>query len=48
MKCTYCKGEVKPNCDWNQGRCPHIPAPADTFLVRFHNLIECIKGIFKR
>lgn len=23
MKCNTCRQEVQPNCDWNQGRCPH-------------------------
>jgi len=23
MKCNLCRSEVKPDCDYNQGRCPH-------------------------
>jgi hypothetical protein len=23
MKCNFCRTEVKPDCDYNQGRCPH-------------------------
>ena len=23
MKCDFCRNEVKPDCDYNQGRCPH-------------------------
>ena len=23
MKCDVCRHEVKPDCDYNQGRCPH-------------------------
>jgi len=22
-KCEVCRQEIKTNCDWNQGRCPH-------------------------
>ena len=24
-KCNTCQQEVHLNCDWNQGRCPHVP-----------------------
>ena len=23
MKCTVCRKEYSPDCDYNQGRCPH-------------------------
>ena len=23
MKCNFCRTEIKPDCDYNQGRCPH-------------------------
>lgn len=23
MKCNFCRTEVKPDCAYNQGRCPH-------------------------
>ena len=23
MKCTFCNKEYSPNCDYQQGRCPH-------------------------
>jgi len=23
MSCNICKKEYSPNCDYNQGRCPH-------------------------
>lgn len=23
MKCKFCLTEVKPDCDYNKGRCPH-------------------------
>jgi heme O synthase-like polyprenyltransferase len=25
-KCSTCKKSITPNCDYNQGRCPHLPA----------------------
>ena len=25
MKCTTCDQEYSPDCDWQQGRCPHHP-----------------------
>jgi hypothetical protein len=24
-KCNTCHQEIHLNCDWNQGRCPHVP-----------------------
>ena len=24
-KCNTCHREIDPKCDWNQGRCPHVP-----------------------
>jgi hypothetical protein len=26
QKCSICRQPVRPDCDWNQGRCPHLPA----------------------
>lgn len=23
MKCKTCNGQIRPDCDYNQGRCPH-------------------------
>ena len=45
MKCNHCGDEIKPDCEWRQGRCPHRPAMIDVGL--FYNLIEKIKGWFK-
>lgn len=25
MKCTTCNKDYSPDCDWQQGRCPHHP-----------------------
>ena len=47
MKCDHCGDEVKANCDWRQGRCPHLPAPYTQYQARFLNLINTIKSWFK-
>ena len=49
QKCAICYKEIKPDCTWNQGRCPHIPSIADGILsdpykTRFYNLFN----IFRR
>jgi hypothetical protein len=31
-KCSTCRKEYSPDCDWNQGRCPHHP-PVDFTLL---------------
>jgi hypothetical protein len=28
-KCDTCQQEVQPDCDWRQGRCPHVPPIID-------------------
>lgn len=53
MKCNHCGEEVRPNCDWRQGRCPHSPAMIDNILLdnykaRYYNLIKSIQNFFKR
>ncbi len=25
QKCKTCRQHIDPDCDWNQGRCPHRP-----------------------
>jgi hypothetical protein len=52
MKCDSCGEEIKPNCTWRQGRCPHIPSMLEQILsspykTRFYNLIQSIKRWFK-
>ena len=35
-RCSYCGQEVKENCTWNQGRCPHqsrVESSADMLLI---------------
>jgi hypothetical protein len=52
-KCNTCGEEIKPNCDWRQGRCPHLPSMSDLILsdpykARYLNLFSSIKGWFCR
>jgi len=51
MKCETCHKEIEPNCDWNQGRCPHRGNYSDylfnSYNARFLNLFNFIKGLFK-
>jgi len=40
-KCEVCRKEYSPNCDWDQGRCPHHPPllnvqPKDTSRGHFY------------
>lgn len=43
MKCNTCRKEYSISCDYNQGRCPHIPPMVDT-----NKLITWFKNVFKR
>lgn len=41
MKCDICRKEYSPDCDYNQGRCPHHPPlikiqPKDTSKGHFY------------
>lgn len=52
-KCNTCGEEIKANCDWRQGRCPHLPSMADLILndpyyTRYLNLVNFVKGLFRR
>lgn len=46
MKCTHCGSNIKIECDWMQGRCPH--RPITNYHMRFYNLLHTIKGWFKK
>jgi hypothetical protein len=53
QKCSICFKEIKADCDWRQGRCPHVPSLVDTIVAdpyktRFLNLFNFFKGLFKR
>lgn len=45
-RCSLCKQEYTPMCDFMQGRCPHHPAMISTRVVttRIQNLINFFKG----
>jgi hypothetical protein len=55
-KCNTCGEELKEGgygCDWRQGRCPHRhpmfnEIVLDNYKMRFYNLIQMIKNVFKR
>ena len=48
MKCDTCGNEVKLDCDWHQGRCPHRTPMLTDYHHRFYNLVQFFKGLFKR
>jgi hypothetical protein len=53
MKCSTCGNNYSPQCDYQQGRCPHHPSMLDQILndaykSRYLNLINSIKSFFKR
>jgi hypothetical protein len=56
MKCDTCGENLKINgvgCDWRQGRCPHRSVAfnaivLDNYKMRYYNLIQTIKGWFKK
>jgi hypothetical protein len=51
MKCNHCGEEEKLNgvgCDWRQGRCPHRMPMVTEYNLRFYNLIQWLKGLFKK
>jgi hypothetical protein len=44
-KCSVCRKPIQMSCDWNQGRCPHLPSLAeqvigDPYKSRFYNLLK--------
>jgi hypothetical protein len=47
MKCNTCGDEIKNNCDWRQGRCPHIQPMLTGYHFRYLNLFRTIKNLFK-
>ena len=56
MKCDTCGQEYSPNCDYNQGRCPHHPPliniqPKDTSRGHFYvslvkSALRIVAGVF--
>ncbi len=50
-KCNACGYEIKENgvgCELTQGRCPHRTPMLTDYHFRYYNLVQWIKGIFKR
>jgi len=50
MKCETCRSEITPDCDHNQGRCPHRKPmieiqPKDT--SRGHFYVSLVKSIIR-
>jgi hypothetical protein len=48
-KCSICFKVPTANCDWNQGRCPHVLSMFDRIMAspyktRFYNLLKFITG----
>jgi len=53
MKCKHCGEQVKDNCDWRQGRCPHRSPMfneivLNKFKMRFYNLLKTINNFFNK
>jgi hypothetical protein len=48
MKCNTCGEEIKVDCDWQQGRCPHTPAMLSNHHFRYLNLWTAIKNFFTK
>lgn len=48
-RCSICNQVPQANCNWNQGRCPHLPSMFDrimssTYKTRFYNLLKFFTG----
>lgn len=45
-RCSLCKQEYTPMCEFMQGRCPHHPSMISTRAVttRIQNIIKFFKG----
>lgn len=48
MKCKTCNEEIKVGCNWHQGRCPHRTPMLTDYHFRYYNLLQTIKGWFKK
>lgn len=40
-KCSVCRKVPSPDCEWNQGRCPHRDPSISTAVI--HNFINFFK-----
>lgn len=48
-RCSICNQVPQAHCDWNQGRCPHLPSLFDRIMsnpykTRFYNLLKFLTG----
>jgi hypothetical protein len=48
MQCSTCNEEIKSNCDWRQGRCPHRMPILTDYHFRYVNLLQSIKNFFTK
>ena len=48
MKCETCRQEIRIDCDWRQGRCPHYAPMLTDYHYRYLNLFNTIKKWFQR
>jgi hypothetical protein len=48
MKCDTCGENIKMDCDWKQGRCPHVPPMLTNYHFRYFNLWQSIKNFFTK
>lgn len=51
--CTVCNKQYSPDCDYNQGRCPHHPPMieqiiGDPYKARYYNLVQSLKNLFRK
>ena len=49
-RCLTCGRRIDPNCDYQQGRCPHRTSMVDMIMssqyyMRFHNLLQRLRII---
>jgi hypothetical protein len=48
MRCPTCSDEIKADCDWRQGRCPHRTPLLTDYHFRYVNLWQSIKNWFNK
>jgi hypothetical protein len=48
MRCSTCGDEIKADCDWRQGRCPHRMPILTDYHFRYVNLLRSIKNFFTK
>ncbi len=48
QKCNVCRLPIQPNCDWQQGRCPHRTPILNDYHFRYLTLFQSIKKFFTK